>query len=186
MSASTINNNKPKRKRWIIISIIILLFSIGYFGRYYFIAAYMTFIPVHLDKGDKLYAADDCISHDLDINIYKIIRPMTLAEIERLNIDSSKKSDLMKKFNPSAPLKIINTGDAIIIKRLLKYKTAYIGDYVKRMSIKGEPYFYAIKPVVQMIDKVINPDKIPNNYVITDSCYYIHTYNTTKAQTSIF
>ncbi|MDR6944689.1 hypothetical protein [Mucilaginibacter pocheonensis] len=181
------SNNKAKRKRLIITIVSVLLFlSLCFYEKAYFIAAYMTFVPVHLNKGDKLYAADDRVSHDFNIDIYKLVRPMTLAEIDNLNIDSSKKAEFKKKFNPSAPLKIVTTGDAIIIKRLLRYKTTYIGDYIKRMSVNDKPYLYAIKPVVQMIDKVNNPDKIPDNYVIADTCYYIYTYQTTDSQTSIF
>lgn len=86
-------NNQPKRNRLIISSIIALLFfSFCFYERYYFIAVYKTIFPVKWNKGDKIYASEDFLNRPiLDLPIQRLSRPMTLAEIDNLNIEASKR-----------------------------------------------------------------------------------------------
>lgn len=183
-----ITNNQPKRKKLIIISVIALLFfSFCFYERYFFIEIYKAFFPVKWNKGDKIYASADFLNRPiLDLPIQRLIRPMTLAEIDNLNIEASKKIELKRKFNPSAGLKAIQTKDAIFMKLLWKYKTAVIGDYINRVVLEDGTYMYAIKPNIKLVETQYNPDKMPDNYIIADTNIYIFTFGTAASDPSLF
>lgn len=72
------------------------------------------------------------------------------------------------------------------MKLLWKYKTAVIGDYIKRVALEDGTYMYAIKPNIKLIETKYNPDKIPDNYILADSNIYIFTYGISTRDPSLF
>lgn len=114
------------------------------------------------NAGDKVYANDFYFSGDINSN-----SEITLFRI----IKSTTSSDL--KFFPS--------GKNIMIDSLTKYKSSFIGTYLKNKllpvsvdTLSGIVRLYAITPKLKAINTNDTiPKALPKNYIFADKYHYV-------------
>ena len=167
--------SKPKTKKtWI--AVIAILVVIGLTALYYsswIKAYYYDYTGNHFKPGDKVYARGK-----LSPYLYRIIRPITTDDIEKLNIDDDKKA-LAKQNLKNGELQTLQTDEIVDPNGL--HTGDYIGTFISRQFIvkhfDGKTAvirYYAIKPNWRVISNVPSlADPMPNGYTYADDKLYV-------------
>jgi hypothetical protein len=181
-------NNKPKRKKWILYTTIIIVLGLGLYFRQDIVIIYQVLTYKPVKPGDKLYATDEFITNQSGTSMitYRIIRPLTLNEIDSLPVNDQKKLELKKMFDPTAGLKSIVAEPAILNDSLKKYKTAYLGECIKVIDTKDKGLYQIKLDPRLIVKKYFPPDPLPPNYTYAGDYYCIGGAFSTREKSSIF
>ncbi|MDR6944688.1 hypothetical protein [Mucilaginibacter pocheonensis] len=199
-NSTTLIKNK---RRILIIGIIVLLLSVVAYN-YKIILGYSVYhLNVsHYKPGDKLYALGTFVNSNKSdaIVIYKIARPLTATDLDQMTISTTDKDRLKSKIDPSLEPFMVMSDDGLINDSLYKYKTAYVGTVLNRVSHKLIDHYnrdiYRINFVYYEITANKNAlikeyyssglPKIPDNYVLVKDKVYISAGNVTNKEVKEF
>jgi hypothetical protein len=181
------------------LSILILLIGLGLIFKsklilYFKYATYSKFKP-----GDKIYALKHVVNEvseygPYDVNLYQEVRPLTGADVDRMDIDIYKKAVIKSTLKSSGKTGISECGWQISADSLCKQKTACIGtciDY-KLMDIKiGNKFVTTIALIIKPNKKALFKDysdyyKLPADYVIDDGPFYIPSFYVSNQEAKTF
>ncbi|MFD1255709.1 hypothetical protein ACFQ3S_02790 [Mucilaginibacter terrae] len=164
-----------------IISIIVLS-VLGYYFRWHVNAFYYNLTHNHFKMGDKMYASDELFKdkNSTAVFLYRIVRPLTEKDIDKLSIDDYEKILKKKTLNPTAKPYVINVNKYFAESDLIGVKSAYIGLYQGRevLDIKiGDQIvfsnFYKIEPYKKVFSDTNYDGELPKNYTWTNNQLYI-------------
>ncbi|MDR6944691.1 hypothetical protein [Mucilaginibacter pocheonensis] len=129
--------------------------------------------------GDKLYAEKRVVTDTASrmVFLFRLIRPINSDDIDRMKIAEWKKDKLKMKIDSSLKSKMLTAPGIFYQDSLLKYKTGFLGTYIKKDSVEeyggfGQ-HWYAIKPNFKLIRKHYLKFEMPAGYTLADSDYYI-------------
>jgi hypothetical protein len=194
--------NKNKR-RILIIGIIALLLGVVAYN-YKIILGYSVYhLNVsHYKAGDKLYALGAFVNSNKPdgLVIYQIVRPLTVADVDQMTINTTDKDRLKSKIDPSLEPFMVMSHNGLVNDSLYKYKTAYVGTVLNRVSYKLiDPYnqdiyrinlaYYEVTPNKNVLVKAyygFNLPKIPDSYILDKNKFYISAGNATDKEVKEF
>lgn len=167
-----------KTKVWIIVTIVFLI-SIATGGFYYqnwIKAYYYDYTGNHFKPGDKVYRRGKLTPY-----IYRMIRPITADDVDKLNISDNEKS-ISKQNLKSGELKMLQTDKNVNQDSL--HTGEDIGTFMSRQFIvkhfdgkSGVIRYYAIKPNWKVIKTVPSlADHMPEGYIYADDKLYVPFY----------
>jgi|SRR5215217_3479754 len=178
-------------KRWIIVSIIVIVLAGVAFGFYwpkrtYLNAYYHVYIfkkRLPIKPGDKLflprYLVDDSSSKTFaryDQKLYRVIRPLNNDEIDAMDITLAEKALRKQDLSLKKPY-MFETIWAISTDSLCKYKSAFVSRYNNSKIAdlyfgEGEylpQLFFEVHPVRKSMVRTDYFDKMPSGYKFEDN-----------------
>lgn len=184
-------SEKSKKIIWVIIGGIVLI-TVAYTAYNFKLikACYYDAKRNDFTIGDKLYPPNYFITDKPnDIFLYRLIRPMTGAEIDAMDVEEWKKPLMKQNLKPSDDLKVILSNKRIMADSLIKYKAWNIGNYlgkeyiyIKNNAMDGYLPYYAIKPNWSLINT--DPTEqylLPGGYTYANNnLYVLFTFAKTK------
>ncbi|OKS84848.1 hypothetical protein [Mucilaginibacter polytrichastri] len=135
--------------------------------------------------GDKLYATPKIFEGDPKNNsviLMRLVRPLTVADIDKMNINAAKKEVLKKNIDPQAQSYLIYGGESADYQRFNEAHTAFAGKYLGKAVLNFRNVtdkklvpetFCIIEPNEDvMIGKYLHLATIPENYTWADNTFY--------------
>ncbi|RYU85628.1 hypothetical protein EWM62_03755 [Mucilaginibacter terrigena] len=189
---------KSRKKSTIIISVtgIVLLiiaatafYNWDYLQLYYWNARYNK-----LNPGNKLYERPDWVKDTLDVDLFRLIRPITDKDIDDQQLTELEKDIAKKVLISSTKTYLHRTSWHISADKLIKLKSAYIGTYqgsdIMDDFISGKT-FTGLYFIINPNEKVLGKDKyefhkLPKGYTWANGPFYVNIYDISEKESPEF
>jgi len=186
----TESNKRKGYRLWVITCLCIVIALVaGYLNYNYLYMVYMyNFKLTSYKPGDKVYVSQQYYDNgNLDaLAALRLIRPLTMTDIAKMNVSSEKKEHLKSIIDPSLKTYAKITIGYFSLDSVTKSKSGYIGNYLdkkildvqytdKSRKILLPDVVYVIKPneMVFSRDESYYYQVIPENYTLADSNIYV-------------
>ncbi len=201
MSPEQNTSAKPKKsnKLWIFAGIVVALITVVLLNFTLAVETYCyVFKSAHFNSGDKVYASQRFfdIKQVNSIAALRLIRPLTAKEIDNdmSILDEEKRRTLKQSLNSSLKPYVTLINISFSKEAMQKLGTTVLGTYLDKTLIdvkkipgidEGKAILYRIKPDMKNVN--ISPmfDRLPENYTLADSLYYIDPLMAGKQETTL-
>jgi hypothetical protein len=172
-----------------IISFIVIvgaIFIIVNYNRVKIFYAY-TFEYEHFTYGDKIFGqplSNKSPSEDqsYSLHLYRLIRPITIRDIDTLQSISQNKAILKKDLSLSLKPRLIETQDVVFLKAPDFYAGTFLKHEITSMDDGNKTTFWSVEAInfnkdnLFLHEREYNDPSLPKGYQWANNYYYLPTF----------